>query len=155
MKRISSGMTFYNKRILPVVWLGGLTCFAAFFIFGTHYERASALALPLIPLGFIGGVGFLQLRRFVWDLADEVWEWDDETLIVKKSGREERVELANVVNVGWSRFSGTSRIVLTLRVPGTFGREVAFMAPGRWLGLGRNVTAEELIGRVDAVRRRA
>ncbi|HEX4385025.1 MAG TPA: hypothetical protein VH083_18835 [Myxococcales bacterium] len=152
MKRISSKIIVFQKRIFPVIWFGFLAVFAGSMLFAKGGQRVSPFAFffPLVMAGF----GFIFMRKLVWSLADEVWLCDDETLLIKKSGREERIEFPNVVNVGWSNFNNAGNVTLTLRTPGAFGREVSFMAQSRLWPFARNEVVDDLILRIDAGRHR-
>jgi hypothetical protein len=106
---------------------------------------------------FFGGRGYL---------ADEVQDAGDE-LIVRKSGSEVRIPLAEIVNVDTRQdpMDPLHRVdcaVLTLREPCTLGREVRFFpvdAP-RFLSLRPVFSSRltpvimELIQRIDQARRR-
>jgi hypothetical protein len=150
---ISSPRTRYFKHTLPKLYFG----FAAFFLLislillaSTRDSRAGPFViLPII----LGAFGYYIFKRFVFDLADEVYDEGD-ALVVKNQGREERIPLANIINVTDSVATNPPRITLTLRSPGSFGRDVTFSPPrhGFFAGARRNPIALELIDRIDAVR---
>jgi hypothetical protein len=54
--------------------------------------------------------------------------------------------------VGWTSFVDPPRVVLTLRRPGRFGKEIAF-SPKRSGFWGSNTSVSTLIERIDAARR--
>ena len=95
------------------------------------------------------------MRRMVFDLADEVYDEGD-ALRVRYGGDEERIALADIVNVSYAGMTNPQRITLTLRNPGRFGREVTFSPQQTFLGplFRTNPLVTELIDRVDAARRR-
>jgi len=155
--RISSG-TFFIKRLFPAVWLGGVGLGAigaatAFFSgkdANGHPLPILALIVPLLMLIF----GFVLFRKFVWDLADEVEDRGD-YLLVRKGGIEERVPLANIMNVNMSQFTKPPRLTLRLRKAGVFGDEIAFIPRRpvlRFNPFARNEIAENLMLRVDRAR---
>ena len=66
---------------------------------------------------------------------------------------EERIALADVINVGYTQFVNPPRITLTLRHPCRFGKEVSFSPPSSFFSpFVRNPYASELIERVEAAR---
>lgn len=151
MKRISSKWTFFYKRVFPVFWFG----FIAFFALSALLLRHGGSWEPLFPF-LIGPVvlatfGYVLFRKLLFDLIDEVWD-DNDALVVKNSGIEERVALKNIINVGFSTMTNPQRITLTLREPGRFGKEFTFIPPGRLLPFARSPIVAELIERVDRAR---
>ena len=74
---------------------------------------------------------------------------------MRKGDVEERVPLANIMNVSASVAMNPPRITLRLVRPGKFGAEIAF-SPVRTFTLNpfaRNPVAEDLMLRVDQARR--
>jgi len=119
MKRISTKNTFFLKKVFPLIWLG----LVSFAILRGPKQGARTIAplVLILPLGIL----FLVMRRFVWDLADEVYDCGD-YLLVKKSGEEDRVDFSNIMNVSTTMMVNPPRITLTLVNAGRFGREVVF-----------------------------
>lgn len=151
MKKISSGMTTYHKKIFPAIWFG----FLGLFVIGGLASGAvardlSVIAIPLVMAGF----GFFFMKKLLWDLADEVFD-DGETLLVKQGGDQERIPLSNIMNVSISN-SSPRRITLRLRHPGRFGNEVTFapMQGFTFNPFAKNQVAENLILRVEQARSR-
>ena len=71
MRLISSRTTFFYKRIFPVFWFGFLAIFVAITLLSGQAMRS------FDPMFFVGPIvmtilGWLIMRRFVFDLADEV-----------------------------------------------------------------------------------
>jgi hypothetical protein len=154
-RRISSRNTFFLKRVLPLLLLAVLLL---------------AVALPLVLVSSRGGrmpyaavVGpvcmgiilTLVFRRLVFDLADEVTD-EGEALRVRFGHEEERVALADIINVSYAGITNPPRVTLTLRHPGRFGREITFSPQQSFLAplVGRNALVNELIDRVEAARQR-
>jgi len=153
MVRLSSKNTFFLKRVFPVIWFAFPVVFLASLLLAKPGPHPPALGAYLVPLA-VAGAGFFIMRRFVFDLADSVWD-DGDALVVKNRGWEERVALANIMNVGWAP-TNPPRITLTLREPCRFGREVVFSPPSQAFLFGRPPkVARELIERVDAARPRS
>jgi hypothetical protein len=100
-------------------------------------------------------IGYLVIRRLVLDLADEVYDEGD-ALRVRFGSDEERIPLANIINVSYAGLTNPQRITLTLRMPGRFGRQVTFSPPRRIFGslFADNPLVNELIARVEAARQR-
>lgn len=154
-KRISSRNTFFQKRVLPVLLLGVL---AAAVLAPLLLARGGPNAPPwpvfLAPLG-LGVIFYLVLRRLVFDLADEVVDEGD-ALRVRFGEEEERIPLAEIINVSYAGITNPPRITLTLRSAGRFGREVTFSPQQGFLSplFRPNPLVSDLIERVDAARRR-
>jgi hypothetical protein len=152
-KRISSRNTYFLKRVFPILWVGILGLFVATAFSSAHNARPP-LIIFIVPV-LLFGVGYFVMRRLVLDLADEVYDEGD-TLRVRFGNDEERIALANIINVSYAGLTNPQRITLTLRAPGRFGREVTFSPPRAFFGplFRTNPLVNELIERVDAARRR-
>jgi hypothetical protein len=153
METISSGQTFFLKRIFPAIWL--------VMVLGTGSVMVLAgLANRHIePIALIGPVFMLVIfailyRKLIRDLADEVRDGGS-FLLVRRGGVEDRVQLSNVMNVSMSQFTNPPRLSLRLRTPCKFGDEVVFvpkMPRFQFNKFARNAVAEDLIKRVDSAR---
>jgi hypothetical protein len=151
VEKISSGSTFFFKRVFPLFWFG----FLAFVVVTGLVSGAVREQLPfiLVPSG-MAVFGFLLMKKLVWDLADEVYDGGD-FLLVRNRGEEERIALSNIMNVSASSFVNPPRIALRLVRPGKFGNEVSFSPRAplfRFNPLSKNAVAENLIVRVDRAR---
>jgi hypothetical protein len=154
-KRISSRNTFFLKRVLPVLLFGVLAlAVAAPLTLTRNSPTAPPWPVLLMPLA-MGVIFYVLLRRLVFDLADEVVDEGD-ALRVRFGEDEERIPLAEIINVSYSGITNPPRITLTLRTAGRFGREVTFAPQQSFLSplFRRNPLVSELIERVDAARRR-
>jgi hypothetical protein len=153
MRRISSRWTFFYKRIFPIIWFGFLAVFIVVSLFTTTHADTTAIfpfvMIPLIMMGF----GFYIMRKLVFDLVDEVWD-DGDALVVKNSGQEQRIALADIKNVNYSPWVNPPRVTLSLRRPSVFGDRVTFCAPVRIMPLTANPRINDLIERVDQARLR-
>jgi hypothetical protein len=152
MKRISSTWTFFNKKLFPLLWFGFLTFFVVTMV---HTRVPNADPMFLIIPALMALFGFFLMKKLVWDLVDEVYDCGD-FLLIRNRGEEDRVALANVMNVNASTFVNPPRITLRLRNPGKFGQEVSF-SPVTGFSLNpfaKNQVAEDLIVRVDQARPR-
>jgi hypothetical protein len=155
VRRISSRMTFFYKRVFPVIWFGFLALFIAVPLFS--FSNASWGAAP--PLQFFIGpvimmiVGYFIMKKLVFDLVDEVWD-DGGSLVIKNRGDEARVSLSDIKNVSYSPFMNPPRVTLSLRNPTVFGDEITFNAPTRFLPFSPSPIVKDLIDRVDLARRK-
>lgn len=144
MRRISSCWTWWNKKAFPVLWFGFLAIFSFVVLIGIMERKVPApvLIFPFVMAAF----GYAIMQWLVFSLVDEVWIQNDD-LVVKNNGDEDCFPIRNVINVDSSYFSNPERIVLTLKEPCRFGREIVFSPPIRWLRFSRHPIAEELIRR--------
>jgi hypothetical protein len=159
MQRISSGQTFFVKRVFPWLWLGLVGLGSALpFLLPAKPKNPEVHAPPpeaflIVPVVMLG-LGVVLFRKLIWDLADEVTDYGDH-LRVRRGSVEERVKLVDVMNVSMSQLTNPPRLTLRLRRPVTFGDEVVFIpkAPAFRLNpFARNAIAENLIRRVDEAR---
>ncbi|MGH8091511.1 MAG: hypothetical protein ACREO6_08675 [Rudaea sp.] len=159
MEIISSKQTFFIKRLFPILWLGLVGLGVAMPFLVPPKPRNPAVHAPppeifMIVPAMMLGIGVLLFRKLIWDLADEVEDFGD-YLRVRRGNIEERVKLADVMNVSMSQFTNPKRITLRLRKPGAFGDEVVFIPQAPVFRLNpftRNAIAERLIQRVDQLR---
>jgi hypothetical protein len=111
---------------------------------------------PNLPAWFMIPAGLLTLvlwyyvsKEMAFDLVDEVWDAGD-GLIIRNRNQEERIALTDVTEVNYSLWD--PRVTLVLRRPSTFGTQIQFLAPRRFLPLLRNRAIKGLIERIDATR---
>ena len=150
MKKISSGLTMVNKKIFPAFWFAFL---AIFVIVSLVSGAADTDVMFLLVPALMAVIGYFVMKKFVWILADEVYDCGD-FLLVRNRGEEDRIPLASVVNVNPSTFTNPPKITLRLASPGKWGSEVVF-SPIRNATLNpfaRNAVAADLIARVDRAR---
>ncbi len=152
MKKISSGMTFYSKRIFPLLWFVFLAVLSVGVLIGNGPGQGPVFAM--IPV-FMAGFSILVMRKLVWDLLDEVYDCGH-FLLVRNKDEEDSIPLANIMNVSVANYQSPPGIRITLRLihPCKFGTEVAF-APIRPFGLNpfaKNPVGEDLIQRVHQAR---
>jgi hypothetical protein len=151
-KCISSRNTFFLKRVFPFILFGGLALVVTVTLCA---PRRGDFPYPALigPVGMALVFAFV-LKRFVFDLADEVVDTGD-ALVVRFGADEERISLAQIINVSYAGMTNPRRITLTLRHPGRFGREIVFSPRENWRDSlsGRSPLVTELIERVDVARR--
>ncbi|GAB3386223.1 hypothetical protein [Lysobacter fragariae] len=153
MEQISSGQTFFIKRLFPMLWIGFIGLFLVIgFTTGAWRQNPVFIIQPIAMLA----IGLVLFRMLFWNLADEVRD-GGAFLIVRKGGVEERVQLANVMNVAMSQFTNPRRITLRLRTPDKLGDEIVFIPKSTFQlnPFARNPVAEALIQRVDRARNHA
>jgi hypothetical protein len=143
-------MTFFNKRIFPVIWFGISLLVLLTGIVAAWNGAQVPVPLFIVPIG-LTVFGYVILKLLVFDLVDEVWD-EGEALLIRNSGEEERIPLTNIINVSDATFTNPARITLTLRHPCRFGKDVTFSPSTRLTPFTRHPIATELIDRVDAAR---
>ena len=150
MKKISSGSLFITKKVFPLLWFGILAFVALVGIVSkAYYNTPVILVVPCIMAVF----GYFLMKKLVWDLVDEVYDYGS-YLLVKNNGQEERISLSNIMNVSATTMINPPRITLRLVTPCRFGSEIAF-SPARPFTLNpfaKNAVAEDLIARVYLAR---
>ena len=129
MRRVSSSWTFFYKRIFPVIWFGFLVLFVGVSLF-TRQRSPAFLIVPLIMMG----IGYFMMKKLMFDLVDEVWD-DGHALVVKNGGRDERIAFTDIKNVNYSPFVNPPRVTLSLRRQTSFGDQITFCAPVRFIPL--------------------
>jgi hypothetical protein len=151
MRRISSTLTFYYKRVFPVIWFGGLVLIGGIGLYAGLVKNTSGFFPFLIVLPIMFVLGTRYMKKLVFDLVDEVWD-DGDALVVKNGGQEQRIALSDIKNVNYSPMMSPPRVTLSLRHPTVFGDEIAFSAPTRVMPLTPSAEITDLIDRVDAAR---
>ena len=102
-----------------------------------------------MPIIFVLGIYFM--KKYVFDLADEVLD-DGDALVIKNKGQEQRIALADITNVNYTAMTSPPRVVLSLRHPTVFGDEVAFCAPVQIMTFSQSPLIADLIKRVQRAR---
>jgi hypothetical protein len=151
MNKISSNSTGFYKRVFPAMWFGFIAVFVGVALLsGAARETNGAFLLgPCLMAVF----GYFIMKRFIWDLMDEVYDCGD-YLLVRNRGMEENVALSNIMNVSMSIGANPPRLELRLVKPGRFGTEIVFSPtrPFSFNPFARNPVAEDLMVRVDRAR---
>lgn len=83
----------------------------------------------------------------VFDLADEVFDVGN-AVIVRVGTNKRLIPLAEVADVKYSPRMSPPRVVLTLKNPSKFGKEVAFSAPLTILPFAKSPMITSLIDRI-------
>lgn len=153
MKQISSRFSRFSRLAFPVSWLALLALAAVLFVTtGVYEQEPMVLVVPVI----MAAIGFVLWKLLLSDLVDEVHDAGT-YLLVKNRGQQERIELADIVNINTALALNPPRVSLRLRRPGKFGDEVTFtpIRRLRFNPFARDPLIEDLIARVDHARRSA
>jgi hypothetical protein len=150
MSLISSTLTFYYKRVFPLIWIAGCVLIGGLGLYAALSKGSGLFPFVVImPIIFVLGIYFM--KKYVFDLVDEVWD-DGDALVVKNKGQEQRIALADITNVSYAALTSPPRVVLSLRHPTVFGDEVAFCAPVQIMMMSQSPVIVELIKRVERAR---
>jgi hypothetical protein len=139
MRRLSSQLTVFYKKVFPVIWVGFLIFYAV--VVGAagpldQLHVVMGLVTPALMLVF----GYILFRFFAWPLVDEVW-LDGDHLVIRNRGREDRLALSQIGSVTASQWVNPERI--TLHPHG--GAPIKFCAPLRMhFPMSQHPLAEEL-----------
>ena len=98
MRVISSALTTFHKRVVPVLWAG---VFAVILATSIASREPAAIVMAGVGLVVMGGLALVLLKRLVWDLADEVQDHGD-YLVVRRGDEEEQVPLAMFSGVDYA-----------------------------------------------------
>jgi hypothetical protein len=146
-------MTFFYKRVFPIIWFGFLTLFmigpAVISLNNGQALQPMFFVMPVIMMV----VGYFFMRRTVFNLVDEVLDAGD-ALLVKNGAQQEQIPLADISKISYAQMMNPPQVTLSLRQPTTFGEKVTFCAPTRLIPFATSPVIDDLIKRVDAARRR-
>ncbi len=144
-------MTFFYKRLIPVVWFGFLILFIAIPLVSSRGQIPGQLLFLIVPI-VMAVLGYFLLKKMIFNLVDEVWEDDGDTLLIKNGGRDERVALRDIKNVSYTTFVHPPRVTLAIRQPTIFGDEIGFIPPVYFVPFSKSPVINDLIDRVDRAR---
>ena len=151
MEELTSGSTFFSKRVFPTLWFG----FLGFFFVEHAWQVANGTGQwswsAVTGLAALGLVGLGVMSAWVFDLADHVYDAGDH-LIVQRGKREARITFSEIASVRETYLINPPRITLRLREPCVFGREVVFSPrfPMPWSPFRNGPIAKDLIERAKA-----
>ena len=152
MPLMSSKMTFFYKRVFPVIWFGFLAVFfLVALVKGSAADPISNLPSLIIPV-VMAIIGYQIMKKMAFHLVDQVFDLGD-ALLVRNGGQEERIALADIKNVNFFPYMSPPQVTLSLRRASVFGDTIVFCAPARLMPLSPSPTIEKLIDRIDAARR--
>lgn len=124
MKRLSSGATFFGKRVFPVIF--GTVVGLMSFVFSSQANAISVFMATLIGwvMGFLAAK-FTAHMHSVY--MDEVLDYGDH-LVIRNRGVEESIGLEDILEVD-STIVSPAGVWLHLRRDSAFGRRIKFL-PG-------------------------
>jgi hypothetical protein len=149
MRRLSSPLTSFYKRALPVLWLLVLAAFAGRAVWRSPSDEAETLVLA----GVVAAIGLTVFLRRIRPLADEAWIDGDTLLVVTRRHVRTRIALREVT-AARATASGLRYVVVSLRDESPLGRTITFLplAPaGFFASFKPHPVAAELMERVRAL----
>ncbi len=153
MRRISSRMTFVNKRVFPTFWFGLVVLFVTVpLVLSFIRNTAPPPAIAFVVAALVIAGSYFLMKRLIFILADEVWD-DGNALVIKKGGRRERVALSDIKAVSYSPLANPPRVTLSLLRATAFGDEIIFNGPMRFSPIGGIPAIQDLIERVNRIQR--
>jgi len=150
MKKLTSRATFFQKKVFPVIWFGMLGLFVCGALVTGAAERGLGVLFVLVPVS-MAAVGYFIMKKFVFDLIDEVYD-EGETLLFREGGKEVRVSLGDIKNVSYSPMMNPPRVTVSIRYTTELGDEISFSPPASFIPFRKNKDIEELIDRIDRAR---
>jgi hypothetical protein len=152
MTRLSSNWTFFYKRVFPALFIGFLILFSAVPIYNAaRFGTLPQLPFIIVPIVMVV-IFYVVMKKLVFDLVDEVDDLGN-ALLVKNGDREDRIALADIINVNYTPLMNPPRVTLSLRKASLFGNQISFCAPVRFVPFASSPVIADLITRVDAARR--
>jgi hypothetical protein len=146
-------MTFWYKRIFPIIWFG-LLAFVLITVVVTAFTGPEndepLLPFILVPL-VMAAFGYAVMSRLVFDLMDEVWD-EGSTLLFRNGGTKVRVDLADILNVSYSVMYNPQRVTMTLRSRTALGSELTFCPPIILIPFMKHPAIGQLTDRIDEAR---
>lgn len=150
MKKISSKMTLYYKRILPAMLFGVILL--ATLVAAADKNSAGEFIGLIVGTLFVGGIMFFVCRELSFNVADEVYDCGD-YLLIKKGGSELRIRLDEIINVHFAP-SRPPRLSLLLEKETPLGTEISFFPPTVFSPGKPPPVARDLILRTEQARSR-
>ena len=152
MPLMSSKMTFFYKRVFPIIWFGFLAAFFVIALVNGRTDPVSHLPNLIIP-AVMTIIGYRFMKKMAFNLVDEVFDVGD-ALLVKNGSQQEQIPLADITNISYAQMMNPPQVTLSLRQPTSFGDKVTFCAPTRLIPFATSPVIDDLIKRVDAARNR-
>lgn len=151
MKKISSGSTFFYKRIFPAILFGFLIFSNLMGFIADKKENSPPQLVIFIFTVFMAAIFFFIMKNLLLDLMDEVYD-EGSSLLFKNKGKTVRVNLIDIKNVSYSVAVNPPRVTLSLRCKTEFGDELSFSPPASLIPFKKNHDIAELIDRIDRAR---
>jgi hypothetical protein len=132
MRRLSSPLTHYHKRIFPVIF-GGLV---GTMVFVVSWKMISLHAFVALPIGvFVGAMARLLACGFTSVYVDEVID-EGHRIVVRDLGLEESIDLADIREAVSDIYSPAG-IWLHLRRNSIFGSSIKFLPESSLFGFSK------------------
>src|SRR5262249_54168827 len=126
MRPLSSKMTFYYKRVSPVIFFGVVLLMFGFGLISVLRERKVSNVPFLIVLLLLAVFAYRFVQKLVFNLAEEVLDAGS-ALVVRSGGQEERIALSDIKNVNYSPYMSPPQVTLSVRRHTVFGETIAFL----------------------------
>jgi hypothetical protein len=150
MKKLSSKTTFFFKRVFPIMWFGFLGIFLFIPLLAGGKGNGPDIMFIIVPI-FMAIVGYIIMKKLVFDLIDEVYD-EGNTLLFKNGGKEVRINLTDIKNISYSTAVNPPRVTISVRYETQMGKDLTFSPPASLIPFRKNKDIEELIDRVDTAR---
>lgn len=150
MIKLTSKVTFFYKRVFPLIWFGFLGFFIFVGLFSTATQKGPGVMFLVVPIG-MAIFGYFIMKKLVWDLLDEVYD-EGNSLLFRNGNQEVRVNLKDIKNVSYSTMTNPPRVTVSVRYKTVLGDELTFSPPASWVPFKKNEDIERLIDRIDEAR---
>lgn len=159
MKKISNNL-FFAKKVFPIFFFGFLGLFFLFFlgatIFGQEPKQGRMVFIPffIAPI-LMGGFAYFIMKHLVFNLVDEVYDCAT-YLLVKNKGQEDKIMLADILNINTMFFCNPPQSTLVLAKPCLFGKQVSFSPINKFIfnPFKSSRVIDDLIVRIDQAKRK-
>lgn len=150
IERLSADLQFFRQGVPTLLVIFAAVILLAIF-YGPGGVEAGSMAAAVLVVAALS-VGLLLVRRTAAQLAEEV-DLIDDALIVRRRGVEQRIPLAQIVDVHRDLLLRPG-ITLVLREAGPLGDRIRFLPSNayRAANWGRNRIARRLDALVDRAR---
>jgi hypothetical protein len=136
MKQISAPvMTAALRRLLPILWVGGVIMFGAIFVLIGVLQGEWIVLITAVPICMLmAWLGVIGAKYVCFNLADEVWDAGD-YLIVRQTGQEHRIALQDIRRVDCQ----PQCVILQLRDACPLGKSIHFVPPTTILAVPQEI----------------
>jgi hypothetical protein len=132
MKKLTSGATFFGKRVFPVIF----GCAAGSMALLISSQAIAISVFWAIPIGLIVGLlAAMFVARMHSEYMDEVLD-DGDRLVIRNRGVEESIDLRDIREVD-STIMRPAGVRLHLRRDSAFGRSIKFLPGSSLLGFSK------------------
>lgn len=132
------------------MWFGFIILFISTGLFIDRKDKNADVIIFVVPV-VMAAVGYLVMKKLIFDLSDEVYD-EGSTLLFKNKGKSVRVNLTDIKNVSYSEMVNPPRVTISLRCKTEFGDELSFSPPASLIPFKKNRDILDLIDRIDRAR---